>query len=393
MEVVERYGIGFRLLRGAGGWALFYPVRVLLSVLYGMWLRARTGDAGRSRRGRGPRSAPRASVISVGNLEVGGGGKTPFTLSLAAEIRARGGRPVVVSRGYRSIAQRYAPCVVPSGAEVAEAGATHVTEEEVLKKTGVRSESMAEIAAVLGDEIMLYRKRGIPVVLDADRSRGAAVASELLRPTHILLDDAFQNRSIAKDVEIVLLDARLPFGRGRLLPLGTLRERPPAIGRADVVVFTRALEERVPKEAERFVTGKRVLFAAHRPVDLIGRTGEEVPLLYLAGRDCALFSGIARPESFEETIVSLGGRPRVVFRFVDHHRYTERDIGAMLRRAGEGKPFVTTEKDWVKARDLFPREVAVYALRIEMKVPGIEAVLDAPASSSRGDEPRSPDTR
>jgi len=382
MRIVERYGPGFKLLRGVGGWALFVPWRFVLSLLYGCALKAPflspRGAARQRPVGRPDGAGAEPRVTSIGNVEAGGGGKTPCALRLAEEIRARGGTPVVVSRGYRGIAQRYAPCVVPAGRKVgAVRDVRYTTEAEALLRAGASSSiTEASMAALLGDEIMLYRRRGIPVVIDADRGRGGRLATRLFSATHILLDDAFQNRSIAKDVDIVLLDADKPFGNGRLLPLGPLREPPSAIGRADIVIFTRAESDRLPPEAERLVEGKRVYFASHDPVDLIDAAGAAKPLTLLAGLDCILFSGIARPDSFEMSVNRLGARPRMAFRFVDHHRYTERDILGMFKAAGGEIPFITTEKDWVKTHDFFPPRTELFALRVTMSIREIETLID-----------------
>jgi len=387
MKIIERYPARFRMLSGTGAWTLFYPVKLLLAGVYGLWLMAarkrRAGRDGsalrepRSGTGRGP------VIISIGNLEAGGGGKTPCTLRIAGGIVERGGFPVVVSRGYRSIAERYAPCVVPAGREPrARGGIDFLTDKALLERLSAASGRYARDAEALGDEILLYRERGIPVIIDPRRERGAGLARRLFSPTHILLDDAFQNLSIGKDLEILLLDAEKPFGNGHLLPLGTLRERPSAVRRADVVLFTRTDIERVPPEAESHVTGKRVFFARHEVRDLMNRRRESVPLSYLAGRECILFSGIARPESFEQTVLSLGAQPIAAFRFIDHHGYTSRDVDAILREGAGDTPFVTTEKDWYKACGVFPEDTNLLALRIEMRIEGFDDLLDLVSSSS-----------
>jgi len=403
MKVIERYPMGFRLLRGRGFWAAFYPLRLAVAVAYGLWLLARgdralrgaRDDGARERRQRAvsPGNGRRPMIISIGNLETGGGGKTPCVVALARALMGRGEGVVVVSRGYRSLAARRAPCVVPAGRMMPAAGAVHrTTDEELLGRAAgdARSEAhaadeariAARAAAVLGDEIILYRSRGIPVVIDGNRRRGISVAGELFSPKYILLDDAYQNHSIDKDAEILLLDAEAPFGDGRLMPLGSLRERPAAAGRADAIIFTRAREERIPGGAERFVRGPRVFFATHGAVEVVNIRGETAPLSFLQGRPCVLFSGIARPGSFEETIRSLGARPRAAFRFIDHHTYVAEDIGAMLGEWVESAVFITTEKDLAKAAALFPAGLDVRALRIEMKVSGLDRLLALIASAS-----------
>jgi tetraacyldisaccharide-1-P 4'-kinase len=178
MRIVERYGTGFKLFRGEGVWALFDPCKSVLSMIYRLWLHVSTGR--RKGNARTARIAPlsardaRPLVVSIGNIEVGGGGKTPCTLRLAEEIRMRDGIPVVVSRGYQGVARRYAPCVVPGGLTIGTADdIPYTTEAEVLSRAGSSQKAAASMAALLGDEIMLYRSRGIPVVIDANRGRAA----------------------------------------------------------------------------------------------------------------------------------------------------------------------------------------------------------------------------
>jgi tetraacyldisaccharide 4'-kinase len=388
MRIIERYPARYRMLVGRGAWKLLHPVRAIIAGIYRLWLflpgRVREPHHVSSFREQLLPPDGRPRVISIGNLEVGGGGKTPCTVRIAEGIAARGGRAVVVARGYHSAAERCAPCVVPAGHDLPEegAGSGFVLDEALIARFRPAPGGPSRLAAILGDETLLYRERGIPVVIDPVRTRGAELARHLFSPTHILLDDAFQNRSIAKDVEIVLLDAERPFGDGHLLPLGTLREIPEAVGRADVVLFTRSRGEGVPPDAQRFVAGKPVFFARHEACDIVNRRGEIVPLAQLAGRECVLFSGIARPGSFEQTVASFGARPIVAFRFIDHHEYSGTDVKAILRAGREGTSFVTTEKDWHRALGLFPDGVSLFALRIAMRIDDIDGLLDLVFSSS-----------
>jgi tetraacyldisaccharide 4'-kinase len=350
MRIVERYPPGFAFAGGTGAWRALFPLRLALAGLYGALSCAARRAALAS--GRRPvsttASGKRPFVVSVGNISAGGGGKTPCVIALAEEIRSRAGTAVVVSRGYGGAMERRGPCVVGG------AGAS------------------AELARTFGDEVALYAARGIPVVTDARRRRGAALAADLFAPTHILLDDAFQHHSLAKDLDILLLDAGRPFEDGMLLPAGRLRELPGAARRAGAVIFTRAREERVPAAAERFVAGKPVFFARHEAAFLKGRGGASEPLSIVSGREVVLFSGIARPDSFEETVVSLGAAPRASFRFEDHHRYAAREIEEIVRAGSPEALFLTTEKDFVKAGDLFPPGAAVFAIAIEMRISGLE---------------------
>ena len=378
MKIVERYGAGYRMLSGKGIWAVLYPARLFLAGVYGLGVAVREGlRPARERKSIRDAGTKRPAIVSIGNIEAGGGGKTPCAIAVARGIAERGGFPVVVTRGYGGTAQRRAPCVVSaSRAKLVASGAGFVTGEDLIGQAGAGPMTLAREAEVLGDEILTYRDRGISVIIDPRRGRGIELARRLFSPSHILLDDAFQNFSVAKDVDILLLDADKPFGGGTLLPLGTLREHPWGARRADIVIFTRAGERRIPEAASGYVEGKRVYFADHEPFGLIDRSGAPIPLGLLDGRECVLFSGIARPASFERTIHALGAKPRTSFRFVDHHRYVREDVRLMMDEGGSDPLFITTEKDRAKAIDLFPAGTAVLALRIEMRIDRLNDLLD-----------------
>jgi tetraacyldisaccharide 4'-kinase len=388
MKIIDRSGPGFKVFRGEGLWVLLVPVRFVLALAYRLYLALRPEcalayravsvgaekDASASR-GLAP------LVISVGNLEAGGGGKTPCAMLVAETIMERGGVPVVLSRGYRGTVSRLdVPFALPGDPNASEDAlvTSTMTYGAFLGKISSPSvrPGLRALAHAVGDEVVLYHERGIPVVIDRDRARGAAWALERFSPTHLVLDDAYHIFSVRKNLDILLLDWERPFGNGHLLPLGTLRELPAAASRAGVFVFTRAAEARVPREAEPFVEGKHVFFGTHEPVDLRRRSAEALPLSFIRDREVSIFSGIARPGSFERTIAALGARPTAVFRFADHHAYGPADIVRMLRVSGPKASYVTTEKDWVKASGLFPGDVEVLALRIEMRVSPMERLAD-----------------
>jgi len=370
-----------RVFRGQGCWAILTPLRLLLSWCYHLWLTLTAGGGFREERHQSSRmnvgSQTSVRVVSIGNLEIGGGGKTPCTIRLAEAVAERGGKPVVVTRGYRSIAERRGPLVVLAGQTILK------TEEYMTEKrffeTVFGSSYQGDpprLAEWIGDEVVLYRRRGIPVVIDPKRARGVDIAARVFAPTHILLDDAFQHRSVDRDLDILLLDQGKPFGNGRLLPMGTLREHPDATRRAGVVIFTRATENVIPPEARSYLEGKSVFFATHSPVDLMARDGRCLPLSSLEGKRTVLFSGIARHVSFESLLVSVGAQPTLSIRYADHHRYTSRDVDWMLGEADTDSIFVTTEKDWVKAAEFFPPHIEVLALGMSMEIGGFDKLLD-----------------
>ncbi len=376
MRIIEWYPAAIRIFEGKGLWALLGPVRFLASVIYGVAVSVRRRSVRRSKRIAGEPSIGskrRARIVSVGNLEIGGGGKTPCTMRLAEAIVERGGRPVVLMRGYRSSvsARRRFPFVATVDRLKKELTGIRVYQaSDLLKSVPGRDpyDDDARTARLVGDEAALYHRRGIPVVIDSDRVRGAEAAVKLLAPTHILLDDGFQNLRIHKDIDILLLDANRPFGNGRLFPAGTLREPSGAVKRADIVIFTRATDETVPAEAAGLVRGTPIFFADHAAVDVARRDRRRAPLSSLEGKRVALYAGIARPESFEALIERTGAEPVVSFRFVDHHAYRAGDISRMLAQAPPRVPFLTTEKDWVKSKHLFPADIDLGAVRIRMEI-------------------------
>lgn len=392
MKIVERYPAGLKAFHGKGAWSLLYPLKSFLSFSYGLYI-ARAGGKGHEGGAGipGGLGGGRPFVISIGNLEAGGGGKTPVTIALASMIKDNGGSAAVVTRGYGGIAAKEGipvaidPCgpgvetdyavVCPSshGAE----DAPHRTSCSILmKQWGIREESLRiAMTRIVGDEAMIYRSRMIPVVIDSDRNRGTAFAGRLYSPTHVLLDDAFQNSSIAKDLDILLLDAEEPLGNGRLLPAGTLRENPGAITRADVVIFTRSASKDIRRGVGKYIGNKPVFFSSHRSAALVGRDGMEVPFSIPGNRPVAIYSGIARPGSFERTVISTGMEPTVSFRFGDHHWYRREDVDFMSANSPCGAVFVTTEKDWNKSADLFPPGIDLFALRVEAEIGDKEGLL------------------
>jgi tetraacyldisaccharide 4'-kinase len=161
-----------------------------------------------------------------------------------------------------------------------------------------------------------------------------------------------------------------------MLPYGTLREPPGAVKRAGAVIFTRAEGDTVPAEAADPVGDIPVFFSRHEPAGLAGGDGGTVEPGELSGREIALFSGIARPASFERTAADFGLDASVSFRYDDHHVYTEADVREMLSEAGEDAVFVTTAKDWAKAARLFPLSVTLLRLEMAMVIDGIDELLD-----------------
>jgi tetraacyldisaccharide 4'-kinase len=295
------------------------------------------------------RQAP-MPVVSVGNLVVGGTGKTPFTLWLARSLSQRGLRVGILSRGYGGSAKQ--PTLVSRGAGP-EVGAD-----------------------VVGDEpVMLAKSFSGPVVIAARRVAGAALLAELGCEVAVL-DDGFQHRAIARTYDIVLVDRRL----GPLLPAGPLRERPSALQRADAVVLVdHDGDGRIP-DAPPEAAGKLVCRMHLEPralVESAGNLWRERPIGNLAGQRVAAVCGIARPQGFYEALHRWEASLEEVFEFPDHHRYTPADWQRIARSGHQVDLVVTTEKDLVKL-SAFPFATGkLVALRIVPVLDRAEELLNA----------------
>jgi tetraacyldisaccharide 4'-kinase len=279
-------------------------------------------------------------VVSVGNLTVGGTGKTPFVAWLARRLLDAGKRPAVLSRGYGPR---------PEGSDLSDEGTL--------------------LRDLLGPSV--------PQVEDPDRVRGGrALLARHPRTEVVLLDDGFQHRRLARDLDVVLLDATDPLGAGRLLPRGRLRERPRALRRSDVVVVTRA-DRAAPgtlPALRAFVARRAPLatlaVATTAPRALARPDGGEEPLEALRGDRVVLYAGVGNPGAFEADVRRLGADV-VARRFVpDHHLPDAREparLASLLAESGAGR-VVTTRKDLVKLRAQRDLPAGVVALDSDVEV-------------------------
>lgn len=320
-----------------------------LAALYGaaVWARNRRLD----RRGAAAR-AP-VPVISVGNLTVGGTGKTPLVAWLARALLARGVQPAVVSRGYGGRSGRGPWIVGAAGGPPAVAGE-------------------------FGDEPLLLARLlpGVPVVVGRDRTAGAAAAARAGAAV-VILDDGFQHRRLARNLDLVLVDALRPLDRARLLPAGDLREPLGALSRADGVVLTRSRRAESVEALERLVRRHNrqapILHADHRAVGFVDAAGQTVP----APERAVAFCGIGRPELFRADLERAGiGLERFETRR-DHHVWSRAELARLSAWSRErAVPLVTTEKDLVR---IAPASLAAMepplALRIEAEVLDPAALL------------------
>jgi tetraacyldisaccharide 4'-kinase len=295
-------------------------------------------------------------VVSIGNLTVGGTGKTPAVELAVRTLVELGYRPGVLSRGY---GRRGGGVQV-----VADAASIRLDAEEA------------------GDEPFLLARRlpGVPVVVGPNRYEAGCVARARFGVTAIVLDDGFQHRTLRKDLEIVMARAAQPWGNGRLLPGGPLREPIRGLARAHLVVATgaRALAEasEVTATVNELAPAVPVLTAAHVPTECFESSGMHfVPLAALGGRRLIAFAGIGSPAGFRRTLAEAAVRVADFKEFPDHHWYTREELGGLDRRAAEidADGFVTTEKDWVRLRPLPPLKHPVYVLSVRLELTSGEA--------------------
>lgn len=285
-------------------------------------------------------------VISVGNLTVGGTGKTPTVILLANLLRDRGRRPAVLSRGYGGKAP--GPVNVVSDGQRLLLGWPETGDEPVLIARSVP---------------------GVPVLAGPQRGLTGRAALERFGADCLILDDALQHRALHRDLEIVLLDAARPLGNGFLLPRGPLRESPAALKRADLLIRTGGDQTAPPPLPAG--TALPSFRGVHRPQCLVAAgTGRTLPLDRLRGTKVAAFAGLGRPEAFHRSLKSLGA-DLVAFRvFADHHPYSAADAEALGRFARESGAalIVTTEKDAVRLA-AFPAFLAeLLLLRVGMEI-------------------------
>jgi len=309
------------------------------------------------------RKAP-VRVISVGNLVLGGSGKTPFVIYLAEMLRFRGWKPAVVSRGYRG-ANRLPFLVVGDGSN----------REPVVDPS------------VCGDEPFLIAQRlpKTPVIIGRRRIDPVLASVERFGSSIIVLDDGFQHLPLYRDVDIVLLTG----AEDRMFPLGYLREPLSALRRAQIVVLVGSETNMVP-QAIPYLVGLPVFHSRVGPsaLQMGPDPNHTVRPDSLAGNRVMLVSAIARPERFRHTAETLGWRVIDHLIFPDHHSFSDNELRQVLTRAATAT-VIFTEKDWVKLPVWFKENEQVGTLRIEMVVEQQEVFWHA-LQGFIGEEPVSP---
>jgi len=346
-------------LKGEAKAPLYFFALAPFGWAYSALMRARAFMYGR---GLLRRRRLRCKVLSVGNLAAGGTGKTPMVVYLCRRLTGMGLRVAVLTRGYKG--SREGETLVVSDGKGAVIDHLECGDEPAL---------------------LSYLLPEVPVVMGADRYRAGILALERFSPDAVVLDDGFQHMALMRDLDILLADALHPFGNGRVMPAGYLREPSGAAARSDIVVLTRSdraagAELGVSIDAvSRASGGRPVLTAVHEPASLRKVWGKgKIDEDGLAGRGVFGFSGIAEPASFALILKRLGAKIVGLKHFPDHHEYTRGDVVSLSKMASSAgaELLVTTEKDAVKLKILPESDIEAFAVGVELVVTRGEELLD-----------------
>jgi tetraacyldisaccharide 4'-kinase len=314
-------------------------------------------------------------VVVVGNLTVGGTGKTPVVEKFARALRDRGRHVAILSRGYKSKAPPFWKKWWFALTHAAEPPPRVVSDGQTVLLDSEQA----------GDEpFMLARNLpGVVVLVDKNRVKSGAYAIKKFGCDTLILDDGFQYLPLKGRLNLLLVDKTNPFGHGQLLPRGILREPVKHLRRASHVFLTKSDGVRHP-ELEELIRahnpGADLIECAHRPLDLRRLAGDERrPLTDLKGRRVGAFSGIATPESFEKFLRDLGAQVTFARRFLDHYRFGYEDFVEIFSAALEQQVefIVTTEKDAVRIPAGLRCPVPIYYLRLEIELIHGAADFDA----------------
>lgn len=365
VESLEQFAIDVILERRYGKRAALFRVFLLgLSMVFRQIVQARLWLY----RKRYLRNSPLGClVLSVGNLTVGGTGKTPVVERLARTLHEGGRRVAILSRGYKS---RRPPLLKRLHGRL----------------TGRINESIPRVVSdgrrVLlgsresGDEPFMLASNlpGVVVLVDKDRVKAGRYAIEHFGADTLILDDGLQYLHLQHRLDFVLIDRQAPFGNEYLLPRGTLREPPANLRRASHICITKsegADNSALVARIRCYNRTAEIIECTHRPKHLQEvYTKKRLPLERLRGINIGALSGIAAPESFEAALTKLGANVELSRRFIDHHRFSQQEIRTFAARcARRGADMIlTTEKDAVRFPQKMALEVPVYLLRVEIEI-------------------------
>ena len=306
-------------------------------------------------------------VVSIGNLTVGGTGKTPVVEVFARSLQQAGRKVAILSRGYKSTPRPLWQRLVAK-----------ITFQEDTLPPKVVSDGHALLldSAQAGDEpyMLASNLKDIVVLCDKNRVKAGRYAIAKFGCDTLLLDDGFQYLALKNRLDVCLVDRHNPFGNHYLLPRGTLREPFANLKRAHFILITKC-NDRGAKKLRHYIREynptAEIIECAHEPLYLQDVfSGDRRDLDFLRGRDVAAIAGIAMPESFENGLRDLGANLIYAKRYADHHRYTQQEILNMINRSLRrgAEIIVTTEKDAVRFPKIDRRDIPIYFLRVEIKI-------------------------
>ncbi len=350
-------------------------VRWALWCLSGVFRFAVWVKMSRFRYGIAPQYYLGTQVVSIGNLTVGGTGKTPVVEVVARALTERGKKPAILSRGYKSSKLPEAQQWYYQSEDGSSSGGELIPAEDMPKVVSAGGEPILDVKYA-GDEPWMLAKNlpGVCVVVDKNRVKGGRFAVSELGADILILDDGLQNLHLAHSVDIVLIDQNSPFGTGQMLPRGTLREPARNLCRADYIFITKcdgSSNVKLIEKMRRFNQHAEIIECSHGPQYLENVfTGERMPLEGLDGKYVAAISGIAVPESFEKILRNLGATVEFHRVFSDHYTFVQDDIDQFMQRCvrRDVNFIVTTEKDAVRFMRPTELDVPVYFLRIEINI-------------------------
>lgn len=306
-------------------------------------------------------------VIAVGNLTVGGTGKTPVVEKFARELRDAGRNVAILSRGYRSKPQPF---------HVWLKNKILFREDTTPPRIVSDGRSLLLDSEMAGDEpfMLASNLKDVVVLVDKDRVKGGRYAIEKFGCDTLLLDDGYQYWDLrGRRHDVVLIDCQQPFGNEHLLPRGTLREPPSHLARANTVFITKS-DGRTDELRRRilfFNPTATIIECVHSPMYLEDVfNGERHGLEFIRGRKVGSLSGIAQPESFEQSLVKLGAELVYSKRFADHHRFTQQEVLNVINRGKkrQAEMIITTQKDAVRFPKLDRRDLPILFMRVEINI-------------------------
>lgn len=306
-------------------------------------------------------------VVSIGNLTVGGTGKTPIVEQFAQSLTRAGRKVAILSRGYKSVP-------VPLWRKIWNRVVKRLPPEPPRLVSDGKALLLDSLKA--GDEpfMLACNLHDVAVLVDKNRVKSAIYAIDKFGTDTLLLDDGYQYLPFKERLNVLLVDRQAPFGNRHILPRGTLREPKDHLCRGDVIFLTKCdgsdLTE-LKNEIRQYNKHAPFYECAHVPIHLQDLyTGERVPLDYLKDRNIGAISGIAVPLSFEEGLKKLGAKLIYGRHYADHHRFSQEEVLNAINRtiARGGTALLTTEKDSVRFPRVDRRDLPVYFLRVEIRL-------------------------